>query len=57
MAHQYMLKLFHGPHKNPPAPSYILNVRSLNYKPFQGVKKEKQVVSTTKWGVGDNVVL
>ena len=38
-------------------PSYILNVRSLNYKPFQGVKKEKQVVSTTKWGVGDSVVL
>ena len=31
MAHQYMPKIFHGPHKNPPAPSYILNVRSLIY--------------------------
>ena len=31
MAHQYMPKIFHGPHKNPPTPpSYILNVRSLN---------------------------
>ena len=37
MAYQYMLKIFHGSHKNlpppPPAPlSYILNVRSLNAK-------------------------
>ena len=33
MAHQYMSEIFHGPHKNPPAPlpspSYILNVPSL----------------------------
>ena len=27
MAHQYMPKIFHDPHKNPPAPSP--NVRSL----------------------------
>ena len=30
MAHQYMPKIFHDPHKNPPSPSYILNARSLN---------------------------
>ena len=30
MAHQYMTKIFHGSHKNSPAPvSYILTVRSL----------------------------
>ena len=30
MGHQYMPKIFHGPHKNPPPPpSYILHVRSL----------------------------
>ena len=32
MAHQYMPKIFYGPYKNPLAPpSYILNVRSLNW--------------------------
>ena len=32
MAHQYMHKIFHDLHKNPPAPlSYILNVRSLKF--------------------------
>ena len=30
MAHQYIPKIFHDPHKNPPAPSYILNARLLN---------------------------
>ena len=29
MAYQHMPKIFHGPHKNPPPPSYILNVLSL----------------------------
>ena len=29
MAHQCWPKIFHGPCKNPPLPSYILNVRSL----------------------------
>ena len=29
MAHQYMPKIFHVPHKKHLAPSYILNVRSL----------------------------
>ena len=29
IAHQYMPKIFHDPHKNSPAPSYILNVPSL----------------------------
>ena len=29
MAHPYMPKIFHNPHKNPPTPSCILNVRSL----------------------------
>ena len=30
MTHQYMPKIFHGPHKNPPSPPpYILNVRSV----------------------------
>ena len=32
MVHQYVPKIFHGPHKNPPAPhSYILNVWSLTF--------------------------
>ena len=32
-SNQYVPKIFHDPHKNPPAPpSYILNVRSLNIK-------------------------
>ena len=29
MAHQYMPKIFHDPWKNPPTPSYIVNVWSL----------------------------
>ena len=30
MTHQYMPKIFHGPHKNSPAPpSYIINVQSV----------------------------
>ena len=29
MDHKYMPKIFHDPHKNPPTPSYILNVQSL----------------------------
>ena len=29
----------------------------IHYKPCQGVQKEKQVASSTKWRLGDNVVL
>ena len=29
----------------------------VRYKSCQGVKKEKQIASSTKWGLGDNVVL
>ena len=49
MAHQYMPKIFDGPHRNPVGPpSYILNVRSLNIrkqkpcKNFNIFKIEKQ---------------
>ena len=27
------------------------------FRPYQGVKKGKQAASTTKWGLGENVVL
>ena len=29
----------------------------VHYRPYQGTKKGKQVASSTKWGLGDNVVL
>ena len=29
----------------------------VHYGPYQGAKKEKQVASPTKWGLGENVVL
>ena len=29
----------------------------VHYRPYQGVKKGKQVASSTKWGLGDNIVL
>ena len=38
--------------RNTKSNSYLVH-----YKPRQGVKKEKQVASSTKWGLGDNVVL
>ena len=34
-----------------------LNSYSVHYRPYQGVNKGKQVASSTKWGLGDNVVL
>ena len=27
------------------------------YRPYQGTKKGRQIASSTKWGLGDNVVL
>ena len=29
----------------------------VHYRPYQGAKKGKQFVSSTKWGLGDNVAL
>ena len=29
----------------------------VQFVPYQGVKKGKQVASSTKWGLGENVVL
>ena len=29
----------------------------VHYRPYQGTKKGKQVASSTKWGLGDNVLL
>ena len=29
----------------------------VHYRPYQDTKKEKQFASSTKWGLGDNVVL
>ena len=34
-----------------------LNSYLVHYRPYQGVNKGKQVASSTKWGLGDNVVL
>ena len=45
MAHQYMVKIFYGPHKNPPPPSppsYILNVPSLNLKYLEITHRDKK---------------
>ena len=33
-----MPKIFHGPHKNPPVPSYVLKVRSFMYERRAGYK-------------------
>ena len=29
----------------------------VQFRPYHGIKKEKQVAYSTKWGLGENVVL
>ena len=43
MAHQYMPKIFHGPHKNPPAPlpTYLVYDR-LNGQESDGGKRKTE---------------
>ena len=51
MAHQYMLKIFHGPHKNPlapPPPSCILNGRSLIEKEIENNQKKIILIKLKK---------
>ena len=47
MTHKFMPKIFHGPHKKPPAPpSYILNVPSLIIKYIGLIKTKKNAKKT-----------
>ena len=43
MAHQYMPKILDKPHKNPPPPSYILNVQSLMLRPVASVPCQEYI--------------